>query len=141
MQWGTVPDWLVAVSTFLGFGFGLVLLRRQLAGLREIDAQRRLQYARNVSVSAWIVPENGSLALNITNHSPGPIYGCKIRVVGAGNKILRRYEYEAVAPTGQYKGDDPPTEKIDHTEMEFTDPNGVRWLLMSSGHLTEVRNS
>lgn len=130
MKFGTVPEWIAAVSTFLGFGFGLVLLRRQLNAMREAETERLVEYARRVSVAAWTVPENGTLAVNVTNHAPGPIFDCDIRVLGDTGRVLRNYVYQVIAPTGQYKGDTSVGEEPSGAEMDFTDPNGTRWTLI-----------
>lgn len=143
VDWGSVPDWVTASATGLGFLGALVLLRRQLVAYRAGEEDRRREHA--VGVGAWVDLDNyANLVLHVRNDGRAPIYDCFVTLTfqGAKEGMIITRSFKSIpsnvtrdAPLGGhslYPDHDPDV------SLWFRDSAGQQWLREADGKLQEL---
>lgn len=128
LQWGTVPDWAIAVVTLLGFGLTLLALKN------EFD-RRRQDAAMKVGASTDKISMYEART-TFTNGNDAPIYNVEIIVtfILNGSKATQRFEEPMVHPgTHTHRWGIDGMAVLANTEIRFTDGNGHRWSRTQQG--------
>jgi hypothetical protein len=74
MDWGTLPDWVAAISTGGAFAVTLFLLGREMKARKQAEKDRLESEARKVA--AWVDWHVHELAINLKNAAETPVYDC-----------------------------------------------------------------
>ena len=149
LDMGTVPDWFAAVGTVGTLFAGFVLLRGQLASLRdEADDHRQSQAS---SVAVWTKkPSAGDTAaalVAVKNGSSQPIYRL---LIFADDEVRGLRLVRAITPVGPGFDETFPLNfplrsdfalQRDAIDFEFDDFRGRTWRRALTGELTEITDS
>ena len=94
--WGTVSDWVVAVTAVAGAGFGLLQLsairRADEAAAREVKAGREAQEATAKAHADWVQVQRAQFLMRLDDRFEGEAMSLSRRANGA---LRNRFEAEA----------------------------------------------
>ena len=157
IQWGTLPDWVAAISTALAFAIALLLL---WLTLRDRRKQRRAERRAQADlVAAWptgVHKEESAdvVTIDTRNASNLPVYGVQPTVYtkplpkkwppndwmisagfSTGFNILGPGETREARLGTKL---DPELIGAPHVQLTFTDAAGVHWRRNPTGELVEL---
>jgi hypothetical protein len=141
VEYGTLPDWIEAVATALGFLFGLILLRNQLEEHRARDRQ----HAEKVSVTFGEEGlGSGITKVTVVNGGSAPIHNCLASLHAVtptdDNKLVGQADLRVI-PAGESRSHNFGFSSVGvvvNAVVEFTDANSKRWRRDVAGNITPL---
>lgn len=148
-QFGTIPDWVTAATTIVGFSFGLRLLSKDITARKNAEEDRRMQYARAVAAQTEII-SGGQARLTWSNGGTSPVFNALVKIFFVSQTSTKHDRDPFVQPhslgtlmPGEMKEKrfGPPHDLVPtKTQIEFTDVFTRRWRNDSNGNLEELNS-
>lgn len=157
VRWGTLPEAITAIATLGGFGYGLVLLKKQLQAYEAAEEERKEsdrrrarseierheRHVRAVGVSAE--PVRGGdihyLSVRVTNDFSAPMHNCLVRLYGHdGERLADPIVYGTVGNgVAEKKLSAPPGHAVANADVIFFDYLGTNWRKTAQGRFEEIK--